>query len=239
MSAGCIRFVDSNFIFSLHLPSSAWVLENWAEKAWKMGRIAELMNRSTNQNLVLNHHGVGMKQRESLHGADLSDKVRRICCFLTSTSQWPVLVDVALFCNNSKTNTRKAHGKWKWEDNRSSEPHHLNRLHLLWAIDTYIFLKLADRGVHPREEIYDQCEQKESECYDNDFVAWELHCGASHEDWSMNVEVVLQGWAKEMELSWEKVSARLQPATAGHARLVPRKTVPFFYTTLYSMLLKL
>ena len=30
-----------------------------------------------------------------------------------------------------------------------------------------------------------------------------------------------------MELSWEKVSARLQPATAGHARLVLSKTVLF------------
>ena len=44
----------------------------------------------------------------------------------------------------------------------------------------------------------------------------------------------VQGWAKEMELSCEKVSARLQPATAGHARLVLSKTVPFFCTTLYS-----
>ena len=43
----------------------------------------------------------------------------------------------------------------------------------------------------------------------------------------------IQGWAKEMELSWEKVSALLQPATAGHARLVLSKTVPFFCTTLY------
>ena len=37
--------------------------------------------------------------------------------------------------------------------------------------------------------------------------------------------LIVQGWAKEMELSWEKVSARLQPATAGHARLVLSKTV--------------
>ena len=37
----------------------------------------------------------------------------------------------------------------------------------------------------------------------------------------------VQGWAKEMALSWEKVSARLQPATAGHARLMLSKTVPF------------
>ena len=44
---------------------------------------------------------------------------------------------------------------------------------------------------------------------------------------------LLQGWAKEMALSWEKVSARLQPATAGHARLVLSKTVPFFCTNLY------
>ena len=36
-----------------------------------------------------------------------------------------------------------------------------------------------------------------------------------------------------MELSWEKVSARLQPATAGHTRLVLCKTVPFFCTSLY------
>ena len=43
----------------------------------------------------------------------------------------------------------------------------------------------------------------------------------------------LQGWAKEMELSWEKVSAWLQPATAGHIRLVLSKTVPFFCTRLY------
>ena len=45
--------------------------------------------------------------------------------------------------------------------------------------------------------------------------------------------VCIQGWAKEMELSWEKVSAQLQPATAGHARLLLSKTVPFFCTTLY------
>ena len=44
----------------------------------------------------------------------------------------------------------------------------------------------------------------------------------------------LQGWAKEMEPSWEKVSAQLQPATAGHARLVLSKTVLFFCTNLYS-----
>ena len=37
-----------------------------------------------------------------------------------------------------------------------------------------------------------------------------------------------------MELSLEKVSARLQPATAGHARLVLSKTVPFFCTSLYN-----
>ena len=45
----------------------------------------------------------------------------------------------------------------------------------------------------------------------------------------------IQGWAKEMALSWEKVSAQLQPSTAGHARLVLSKTVPFFCTSLYSM----
>ena len=44
---------------------------------------------------------------------------------------------------------------------------------------------------------------------------------------------ILQCWAKEMELSWEKVSALLQPATAGHARLVLNKTVLLFCTTLY------
>ena len=38
---------------------------------------------------------------------------------------------------------------------------------------------------------------------------------------------------EQKKLSWEKVSARLQPATAGHARLVLSKTVPFFCTTLY------
>ena len=43
----------------------------------------------------------------------------------------------------------------------------------------------------------------------------------------------IQGWAKEMTLSWEKVSARLQPATAGHARLVLSKTVLFFCPALY------
>ena len=37
-----------------------------------------------------------------------------------------------------------------------------------------------------------------------------------------------------MELSCEKVSARLQPATAGYARLVLSKTVPFFCTSLYT-----
>ena len=47
----------------------------------------------------------------------------------------------------------------------------------------------------------------------------------------------IQGGAKERELSWEKVSARLQPATAGHARLVLSKTVPFFCTSLYTTLL--
>ena len=45
--------------------------------------------------------------------------------------------------------------------------------------------------------------------------------------------MALQGWAKEKGLSWEKVSARLQQATAGHARLVLSKTVPVFCTTLY------
>ena len=45
----------------------------------------------------------------------------------------------------------------------------------------------------------------------------------------------LQGGAKEMALSCEKVSARLQPATAGHARLVLSKTLPFFYTSLYTL----
>ena len=43
----------------------------------------------------------------------------------------------------------------------------------------------------------------------------------------------LQGWAKEMELSWEKVLAWLQPATPGHARLVLSKSVPFSCTSLY------
>ena len=36
-----------------------------------------------------------------------------------------------------------------------------------------------------------------------------------------------------MELSCEKVSAWLQPATAGHARLVLSKTVHFFCSSLY------
>ena len=36
-----------------------------------------------------------------------------------------------------------------------------------------------------------------------------------------------------MELSCERVSARLQAATAGHARLVLIKTVPFFCSSLY------
>ena len=36
-----------------------------------------------------------------------------------------------------------------------------------------------------------------------------------------------------MELSWEKVSAQLQPATAGHARLVLSKMVLYFCTSLY------
>ena len=46
----------------------------------------------------------------------------------------------------------------------------------------------------------------------------------------------LQGWAKEMELSWEKVSAWLQPASAGHTRQVLKKTVLFSaqLCTLYS-----
>ena len=50
-------------------------------------------------------------------------------------------------------------------------------------------------------------------------------------------QTTVQGWAKEMELSSEKVSARLQPATAGHARLVLSKPVPFFCTSLYMKLL--
>ena len=37
-----------------------------------------------------------------------------------------------------------------------------------------------------------------------------------------------------MELSWEKFFAQLQPATAGHARLVLTKTVLFFCTSLYT-----
>ena len=49
----------------------------------------------------------------------------------------------------------------------------------------------------------------------------------------------LQGWGKEMGLSWEKVSARLQPATAGHARLVLSKTAHFFCTSLYTGLEKM
>ena len=54
--------------------------------------------------------------------------------------------------------------------------------------------------------------------------SWELRRGR---------KVFIQGRAKEMALSWEKVSAWLQPATAGHARLVLSKTFPFFCTTLY------
>ena len=42
----------------------------------------------------------------------------------------------------------------------------------------------------------------------------------------------LQGRAKERELSCEKVSARLQPATAGHARLVLSKQLEQIYTFL-------
>ena len=42
----------------------------------------------------------------------------------------------------------------------------------------------------------------------------------------------VQGWEKEMALSWEKVSARLQPATAGHARLVLSKQLKQIYTSL-------
>ena len=45
----------------------------------------------------------------------------------------------------------------------------------------------------------------------------------------------VQGWAKEMVLSWEKVSAWMQPAAAGQARLVFSKTVLFFCTTLYKV----
>ena len=55
-----------------------------------------------------------------------------------------------------------------------------------------------------------------------------------HKNSSIPDTLTVQGWAKEMELSWEKVSARQQPATANHARLVLSKTVPFFCTTLYS-----
>ena len=37
-----------------------------------------------------------------------------------------------------------------------------------------------------------------------------------------------------MALSWEKVSAQLQPATSGHARIVLSKSVLFFCTSLYA-----
>ena len=53
-------------------------------------------------------------------------------------------------------------------------------------------------------------------------------CAFSHSS-----TVSLQGWAKEMELSWEKVSARLQPATAGLARLVLSKQLEQIYNSLY------
>ena len=46
----------------------------------------------------------------------------------------------------------------------------------------------------------------------------------------LTVILWLQSWAKEMALSWEKVSAWLQQATAGQARLVLSKTFLFFCT---------
>ena len=44
--------------------------------------------------------------------------------------------------------------------------------------------------------------------------------------------VAVQRGVNLFELSWEKVSARLQPATAGHARLVLRKQLEQIYTSL-------
>ena len=43
----------------------------------------------------------------------------------------------------------------------------------------------------------------------------------------------LQRGVNLFELSREKVSAQLQPATAGHARLVLRKQLEQIYTSLY------
>ena len=51
--------------------------------------------------------------------------------------------------------------------------------------------------------------------------------------WICEILKIVQGGAKGMALSCEKVSARLQPATAGHARLVLSKTVSFFCTSLH------
>ena len=46
----------------------------------------------------------------------------------------------------------------------------------------------------------------------------------------------LQRGVNLFELSWEKVSARLQPATAGHARLVLSKQLEQIYTSLFILL---
>ena len=43
----------------------------------------------------------------------------------------------------------------------------------------------------------------------------------------------IQGCAKKLVPGWDKSSAQLQPALAGHARLLLNKTVTFLSTTLY------
>ena len=48
---------------------------------------------------------------------------------------------------------------------------------------------------------------------------------------------VVQRGVNLFELSWEKVSARLQPATAGHARLVLSKQLEQIYTSLYVVII--
>ena len=50
--------------------------------------------------------------------------------------------------------------------------------------------------------------------------------------WICEILKIVQGGAKGMALSFEKVSARLQPATAGHARLVLNKQLKQIYTSL-------
>ena len=61
---------------------------------------------------------------------------------------------------------------------------------------------------------------------------WSSHLGGV---WSNTTGFIgyIQRGVNLFELSWEKVSALLQPATAGHARLVLSKQLEQIYTSLY------